>query len=448
MQALDFLNLVYNDGVSFIVINLSVFLVIHFAIYRSLPFFYINPIYLIFCIGFSTKYAIVLYLFINGYLSLSTFASVGMMLLSFILGFKFIALRVFYFIPGLIAYPVRLAPSSRLLLVIVLLLLLSAFTLVINSSGFGLFAEVNRFETARGSGLYTRVLDFLVPVSLVLIIAQIVRGYVHRKSSFKRYAWVLFLFIIILSHYFVNGAKITVLYNTMICLFSYSFLTNKRVGLIGLIFSASVGVFFIFWAMMINYRNNGIDPLAPSQYFSGMPLIADLFINRLISNGNTAYLLLANDVYEHIDKDSIFIRFLTPLIGITKLSSILGYDVSSLSVGKQALLYYNPDYDFAGGPTSHFDIFLMVYAPFLGYVISFAFGLFLGGLNEYIKKGLNFSLENKIRRLLIVVLLFRVSVLIVEPAIGVAYYLDAVLLLVIINAVVLLLNCCLKRGVV
>lgn len=445
MQALEFLDIAYNNAFLFIIINVFVFVVLHVMVSSSLYLFYVNPIYLILCVGFSTKYTIVIFLFVLGFLSLSTLVSVGFMLLAFILGMRVSSLKPVYFISKFLAFPVRLVPNSSVVPLVVSFLLLVTSILVINSSGFGLFAELNRFESARGSGVYTRVLDLMVPVALVFVSAQIARGHLYEKASLKINAWISCLLFLVFSHYLVNGAKITVLYDIMICIFTYSFLVKKSISAVVLISSAIVGFAFILVAMIINYSNNGVDPFASSQYFSGLPIITDFFINRLISNGNTAYLLLANDVYEHVDKDNIFIRFLTPLIGITHLSSILGYDVSSLSVGKQAILYYTPDYDVAGGPTSHFDIFLMVYAPFFGYIISFAFGLFLGGFNNYIKKISSLSFEYKASRVIAIALLFRVSVMIVEPPIGFAYYVDAILLLFFVSTAAVTLKVALNR---
>jgi len=87
---------------------------------------------------------------------------------------------------------------------------------------------------------------------------------------------------------------------------------------------------------------------------------------RIIGSGDTSYLILPNGVIEYIQTDNALTRFIAPIIGSGNLSNLLGYPVTDYTVGRQALLYFDPTNSIAGGPTSHFDLFGYVYFGVIG----------------------------------------------------------------------------------
>lgn len=162
------------------------------------------------------------------------------------------------------------------------------------------------------------------------------------------------------------------------------------------------------------------EPPVP-RFLPSVPFLAERVILRVIGNADKYYLTLPNSVVDDLRTDSIFVRFLAPLMGSSRLSQWLGYDVNDFSVGRQALLHYDPNYKVAGGPTSHYDLFSYKYGTeYLGWIGPILIGLILSLIRSLATLGRH----NVTLALLASVLWVRALPMLLEPPMGIAYIVD------------------------
>lgn len=195
------------------------------------------------------------------------------------------------------------------------------------------------------------------------------------------------------------------------------------------IFLLIFGMGFALIALSFNLQNNGVTQ-SPGTPISNNNILLERFIFRIIANGDTSYLTLPNEVIEKLSTDSIFARFISHIIGTGNLSNILGYQVADFSLGRQALLYYDPENSISGGPTSQFDLFGYLYFGQVGGLLFCIFiGMILGGINQLVRYQQKLEDKNPPHRIAFIATLWTRSVqIILEPAIGVAYILDCILI--------------------
>jgi hypothetical protein len=424
----------------FLLNNLSVFLMINFFTFlflflsfRSLLFNgVLNPLFIIVVVGFSTKYAILIFLYMFGLIDQKYMVMFLTSLIVFVVMFRLsFHMNVAHFIWRGLALSRR--GKFEFKIALLLYLLISIF--IIYKIGLGLFSDTNRFENNRGFGAFVRLLDLFS----VFIISYLCLFWFKLAFGFKKICFTIFVFVFVVFSAILNGAKISFLFNILVLLFAYRIhYPSKRIKIKTIFLVVLIGSLFILMALRINLEKNGIDVTAMSNNIEGVPLLVDKLIHRMVSNGNTVYLLLPDNVIEKIDIDNIFVRLLTPVIGITQMSNLLGYNAGDFSVGRQALLYFDPDAIVAGGPTSHFDMFSYVYLGVFGgllFVIILAFTL--GGLNGAIYKYSKCGNKTMFLSAFYTTLWFRFCVVLVEPPIGFAYLIDAVLIigsLVVLNS--------------
>lgn len=438
MQSLEFLLFLLDNLLEFTVINICTFIILFFFIKRILFAGMLDPLFFILVVGFSTKYAIVFFLYFNGLVTNFLFLMVVSYCSIFIISFTFFSSSkyksIFVTLINSIAKHSNGIYEYRFCLFIYLIIAL----FILSNIGFGVFAQTNRFENSRGFGAFVRVLDLLS----VFIIAHsaILISRVNRFSNKILFSILLLLFIILSA--LINGAKISILFGLMTALFAIQ-LTYKgsKVSIKNLVFMIGFGVMFMFFALKINMSNNGEDISSSSKNIVGASLVQEKFINRMVSNGNTAYLILPNDIIDELKTDNIFIRILTPVIGITQMSKVVGYNAGDYSVGRQSLLYHHGDVTVAGGPTSHFDFFSYVYLGVIGGAFFvFFIGSLLGNLHNAIKVHNNKNNKNDFLTTLYTVFWFRAVIILVEPSVGFAYIFDAFVILFSIAIAVLILK--------
>lgn len=140
-------------------------------------------------------------------------------------------------------------------------------------------------------------------------------------------------------------------------------------------------LFFAVWVLGKNLEQSGIDSESSGAYMSDTPVLYERLALRILANGDKYYLSLPNGVIERLKTDSALIQFLSPLVSVTKMSELVGHPVNDYTVGRQSLYWY-PDYNTAGGPTSHFDLFSYKYLGLLPGILFVALiGFLLGRLS-------------------------------------------------------------------
>lgn len=425
MNGLEFIVMAAEEWPVFLVLIFACTAILYLAIRRYIVGGFFDPLVLALIIGYSINYAVVILLWQTGKSSF--------LLTSLVLGYGVAMLGTFRwvsrfrrksYILGIIR---RVTPQriGKLVFLVSLFVFFALTMFVISMVGFGIFAETNRFDSARGFGGYIRIIDFLVPFIVSFSTASIYSS--RRLVVPKTVALVLFILFAAM----VNGAKISVIFSLFTALFTFSIIAPgvkiRSTIIIAGIFS---GIIFSLVALSINLQKNNDTESALNTGQQGTGLAIEKLAYRVIAIGNTSYLLLPNDIIDKIATDNVFIRFITPYIGNTNASKIFGYPVGDYSVGRQAELYYNPNSQVAGGPTSHFDLFGYVYFGSIGgFLFAISVGAFLGSFNRaiFIFKNENTNRLNIFRVALLVTLWTRAVLVIIEPTLGLAYVIEVLI---------------------
>ncbi|KXI22132.1 hypothetical protein AS132_15525 [Photobacterium sanguinicancri] len=147
-------------------------------------------------------------------------------------------------------------------------------------------------------------------------------------------------------------------------------------------------------------------------------MIEALFL-RVLANADKYFLSLPGDVIDTVVSKSAILSILSPVIGSTRMSSIVGFNMNDFTIGKQILHYWDPGFLISGGPTSHFDLFSYVHFGVLGGIVFTCFiGFYLGALINLSKKlGSNSSIFSVS---FIALLWLRSLPIIIEPPLGIA----------------------------
>ena len=235
----------------------------------------------------------------------------------------------------------------------------------------------------------------------------------------------------------LNGAKAAFIFALITIVLAIRASGNKfKISFIKGVILLSIATFFAIIGLYINLVNNNMESSGDEQHIKGVPIVAEKFIHRILANGNQSYMSLPNDVIEQIKTDNILIRLLTPIIGTSQMSRIVGYPANDLGVGRQIILYYT-DMDVAGGPTSHFDLFSYVYFGLGGIIFVIFLGYILGSINKL----LTISYQKSIFYIaLIATLWIRSMAVILEPAVGLAYIFDVIIIFFFLHIFVFMLS--------
>ncbi len=446
MNELEFIVMAIEEWPVFLALSILFSVILFLAIRRVIVGGVFDPLVLTLVLGYSVNYAVVALLWLMGKSSF--------LLTVLVLGYGMVMLGIFRWVSrsrrpslllGLICgvTPRRIGPlvfGSSL----VAYMVMSLF--IIGSIGFGMFAETNRFDAARGFGAYIRLLDFLGPFIISYSTASI---FVNRRRSFMK---ILALAIFILFAGMINGAKISVIFSLFTAFFTLS-IVAIRVRIRPGIFAVGMlaGLVFSLVALNVNLKQNNVEDSPIGAGLTGSGLVVQAFAYRVIAIGDTSYLLLPNDVIDKIRTDSVLVRFIMPFIGVTTASKVFGYPVDDFSVGRQALLYYAPNNEVAGGPTSHFDLFGYVYfGPIGGLLFAAAVGVLLGSINRVIRIVRSSPLlpPNCFRVALLATLWTRSVLIIIEPTVALAYIVDVLLFFSLVSLCLLSLTRQFKFGVI
>lgn len=438
MQSLDFFIFLLNNVVEFVIINICFFLILFCLLKNRLLAGVLDPLFLILVVGFSTKYSIVVFLYLHDLISLKLLLMVLIYALILILFFTFFSKNKLNSIFAILIKAIAEKNDGKHVYIICLLLYFFISIFILFNIGFGILADTNRFENSRGFGAFVRVLDLLS----VFIIAFSTVNISNLRKKQNKIFFSLILCLFILFSALINGAKISILFGFMTVFFVLKLNDrNFDISIKKIALGISLGVTFMVVGLTINMKNNGENINQSSEHISGVPIVGEKFINRMVSNGNTAYLILPYDIIDKLATDNFITRMFTPIIGITQMSKIVGYNAGDYSVGRQALLYHDNGATVAGGPTSHFDFFSYVNLGLVGGGIFVAFiGAVLGNLQNEIQLYSRKSHKNNFLTAIYTTVWFRGVILIVEPSVGFAYLFDVFVILILISSSTLLLR--------
>lgn len=396
------------------------------------PAAYLDPIHFYYTFTFGTSYGIIVGLYSLGYISDYIFSVVMVYGVLFIL-----LLRLFVYLNRHTRYSIFrtfLVPRGEgrfhffIVLVVYVLLLVFLWTQV----GLGVSAETNRFEQNRGFGAFVRVADGIRIFVLAYLTLVVYRRWLEDcKLTLKSIGLILFILFLIVVSSAVNGAKFAMLEGLYSCFVAMAIYYKKPK--FNIIYAAGIFVMALVFAMFVlssNLEKKGMDVNAAPSYMPGGDVLTERLVLRILSNADKYYLTLPGGVLDKLQTDDLWVRFVAPMVGTTRLSSILGYNVNNYNVGRQALLYYDPNYEIAGGPTSHFDLFVYKYfGNYFGWIwVAFSAFLF-AALVVLSRQGCGDIYFCAI----ITALWLRSLPMMLEPTVGFAYVLDIFIIFTLIK---------------
>ncbi|CAA6812516.1 MAG: Unknown protein [uncultured Sulfurovum sp.] len=393
----------------------------------------LDPLHFFWTFTFGTAYGIVLALYINGNVTTYTFSiifSYALCLVIFINFFLKIKITPFNRIFSKLFITQH---EPKLLYYFVLILFIINTLIIINYIGFGFLAEDNRFEQNRGMGIFVRVFAVFRIFFISYFTLLIYRTYIkYGVFSFTFLTKLFFFLPFIVFTALLDGAKFAFL-ESILTIVVTLYIVNKNIKISNLkiLIITISSLAFALIVYSVNLSNNGLAD-KESKYIPGTPFVVEALSFRVLANADKYFLSLPNDVIEEVETKPIYIRLLAPVIGSTRLSKMLGYDVNNYSIGKQILLYWHPKFDIAGGPTSHFDLF--AYKQ-LGYLGGFLWVVFTAFILVGIKNLALMSFHIKFATAVFVVLWIRSFPLLIEPPLGLAYILDVFIIFGVMSVI-------------
>jgi hypothetical protein len=442
MDSITFVNVVIENFSYFLFWLIFFYVLLFFAVKKIAIGGIFDPIHFFYTFTFGTKYAIVCFLYFLGYISNYLFFIILLFGVSFYLSLIFFSKMKPIFMKQIFSLVIPRVNTSFLFKIIIIVYIF-IFIYVVSKIGFRLFASTNRYDISSGYGVFVRI-NIVLGLFIIAYLSSICckRWYILKKNDLKQYICYIILFMFIIFYILFDGAKASLFYVFMIIILSikinrFNFKISFWKGMIILF----VATFFAVSALYINLSKNGIDPLQKGKIIKNVPIVVENFVNRILSNGDQTYMSLPNNVIDKIKKDSVIIRFLTPIIGISHMSKIVGYRANDLTVGRQILLYYS-QVDVSTGPVSHFDLFAYVYFGIGGVVFVIFIGWILGSLNKLLRESYSKSIFYKS---LIIICWVRAGNIILEPPTGFAYLFDIIIIFFLLNVINFMISTSLNK---
>lgn len=437
MTASDFFDLFFANLNVFVPSIFLTCFALYFTVRLKALAGYLDPIHFYWTFTFGSAYGVVVGLYLLGYISdflfWFVFCCALLFIVSFVLFSRFSSRWVRRF---LVALTVPKG-AGRYEFYLVLFLYLCLLLVILIFVGAGLFAEANRFEQNRGFGLYVRIADAFRLFVFAYLAILLVRGWRHNGVTVKNFLLLFFLAALIFIGSIVNGSKFAFLEALYACFVAVSVYFSKpkfKVFYFSIVSMAAL--FFALLVLTFNLRNNNVDTEADAMYMAGSPVLVERLVFRVLGNADKYFLGLPNDVVDKLYTDSVLVRFASPIVGVTRLSEMLGYPVNDFNVGRQILLYYNPGQEVAGGPTSHFDLFAYKY---FGVEFAFVWVIITAFLLATINSLGRNAPPNIYYCSLVATLWLRTLPILLEPPIGFAYMLDIIFLFFLIKLVGMLI---------
>jgi hypothetical protein len=415
-------------------------LLLYLSVRSIAPAGYFDPIHFYWTFTFGTAYGIVISLYLLGLIENYLFFTVGSYGVLFILSFIFFN-RVLVN-PLKKGFDLFLIPSDDgyfeflCALICYLLLLLAIMWLV----GLGMFAETNRFEQNRGFGALVRLADalrlFVVAYLSLLVFNRYKTN--ERFSAKTRLLFIFVVFLIVLGSV-VNGSKFALLESIYASVLVISIYRKKPKFKAFTVIATFCVIFgFALLVLSINLDKTGFDRDAGPTHMAGNSVLLERLLLRVLANADKYYFSLPDNVIDNLEADSVIVRFISPLLGETQMSTLLGYNVGDYGLGRQTIMYHYPSLDVAGGPTSHFDLFAYKY---FGWGFGWAFVIFVSLVLSFLLLLAKPGKNNMFYSALVSALWLRGLALLLEPPTGLAYIFDIFVLFFLIK----ILGICLRQ---
>ncbi|WP_274369924.1 hypothetical protein [Morganella morganii] len=313
-----------------------------------------------------------------------------------------------------------------------LIIMCFLYIIIIYKVGFGIFADVNRFQQNKGVGPLVRAVD-----ALRLFVFSY--GFIYIRSIEKRttrYSLYIILLFLILVSSSSNGAKfalLEVLYSIILCYVIYS---GKKLKLTLSKAISTLAIFslaFIFSIAVINFSLSNTKNNTPQYLPPDTPIAIEKIFLRTLSNGDQAYLGLPNNIIDKIEQGNIIHNTFSSLFGKNLYRELFNYNDNLDNVGQKILKYHFPLLNQPGGPVSHFDLYFYHYLPIgLNYLAIVFIGLLLSSIANchFLAK------DNLFLSAAVTTLWMKGLVMVLEPAMGLVYLADFFAVIIIIKLMV------------
>lgn len=380
----EFFFFAYQNICTYILIALFLFLSQYCLVRRFCIGGILDPFHIIYTFTYSTSYAVVGLLWLGGYVENYIFIMLLVYGILFLFSLKILEYsgsecrQIKYIFRGLVN-----TNNSSLAIGIIMFIYVLLSATIIHSKGFSLFSTTNRFEDNKGIGPVVKFWEY----SSYFITAYL-SIYIYKiKNAFKRKFIFIGLIFYIVFNSVISGAKADVFFYGLAYFYAQSIFYGKS------LYKTKHIVYILFFGLssifIVLFFNFSATLNTEGGLFDIFTSIFIRFTDRVLSNGDVYYMGLPYNVIEEIRIDNFFIVLFSPLVGLSLISSLVGYDVSSLEIGRQILLYHYPLHDIAGGPTDHFDLFAYKYFGCAGGLFIIFLGVYIYIIRMIVKSGIS-----------------------------------------------------------
>ena len=375
-----------------------------------------DPFHFFYAFTYGTGYAIILILFVHGYVDVYYFSY---LLLSgsvfFIMFYCSSSTTVKYKKSLFNRLSISVVEQEAFLVKFLSIVYIVLFLFYLSQISVTMFFT-SRFEANRGLGIIVRLMD-----ALRVILAGWYFYYYLRFHK-KRY-FISALFISIIGA-LISGAKFAFLEQIYV-LCVVGFITTRktfRFNLKSLFLIVIVAILFLLFSLYFISKLSVMIGYTSSQYIPGAPVAIELLLLRILANGDAYYLSLTEHVIDKIIIDHPWLQLLSNTFGNSVMAKVFDIDFSNLDVGRQIWLYWYPNDPVMRGPTNHFDLAGYAYFGYIGGVVfSAVIGYVVGIINSWKLKCDNSS---ALIVAFISALYCRSLPIIYNPSVGIAYMID------------------------
>lgn len=418
MDANLFLDFIFQNISEYLFYVLVFSILLHFVV-RRYAVNILDPIYFYFVFSFSTSYAIVFLLWMHeelgNYYFIIVFLYFFIYWLSFYIFYElFLRYRIYN-----INYLVIKDSESGLFILLMFIFYFLAALYFVSQIDFSSFKQ-SRFEANRGFGIFVRYMDFSRILLSSFLFIKLINSKGSRRFLFL-FIWLLFLLI----SSSVNGAKASMIESLLAGFVAYYCFSGKKISINFknslYFFSISILVMYFVLKIIGNYANE-------TGYFYtkylDIPVEWELFLLRIIANGDMYYLSLPNGVIDGLFQGNGFYQAFGYILGNGLMDAFFSYKYSDNNLGRLIWLYWVPDEEIYKGTANHFDLEAYSYFGFFGGMFFTLFNAFLVSWICAFKK--NSGRGQVVFSCFLACLYTRSLQIFLSPSVGIAYILDAI----------------------
>ncbi|MEW9788637.1 O-antigen polymerase [Escherichia coli] len=435
MSDSEFFSFIFTHWIGYMLLTFLCAFLCYKAI-RKTTYGIINPAHYFFAFGSGTAYSVVIILYLYGYIDDYLAIMVLLNFIILVITWRFSFSLNIKPIAGLRNALFREVDSNykfSFKIIFVMYVVLTAYYLL--NVSFSSFGE-SRFEANKGLGVIVRILD----VVRLLLSAMLAINIYKTKNKLNRAIIIFFAILVAVIASFVSGAKFSLLEHALVsiaAIYIYSGVSpriNLKFLAISLV-SFSAMIAYVLYILTFTSESIGYT----SSQYTDLPVIFELFLMRIIANGDAYYFSLPYDTINRIVVENPFIQLFGYIGGNGFVKTVFSYNYFDNDVGRLIWKQWYPWDDIARGPTSHFDLAGYVFFGFIGSLIMTSIiGFIIGRISKakYKNSGCMLPFTSSF----LAVFYIKSLQLLLSPPVGIAYVVDMSVFLVAFSFVLLCLR--------